>query len=1149
MVKFPVKMAILLTGVVTQGLVQISQGAPFVNDVSKSLRELGNPAESFYPTGNVASVQDMQLFEGRIYVGYGNLDNRVSKKPIYLDPATLTFFAETAPILMEEEVFRRFRVFDSELYIESFDPISPLSSLYRCDANGWQINPMNFPGSGRHNFDIFKYDGWLFTGGGFGFPGIAISADGGTNWTLPGVGITNSIFYDPEFFVFDGQLYASQDLSYAALFPDLSAPYLLKFSGSTSTPFTVVYDRPDDFYPTGDANTAKLSHFESYRGAGAYIGNGGLYVVRSMVPPLISKVPLPNAVGDYVVDLLSRSNGVYYLASIPQSGDPAFPYLGTIGKTEDLQTWTEICRFRAREVVQSFELVDGNFVVGLGNYLTTSRVHSGDVLYIPKVDANETRNQVVPAAFELVDGNVGELVPFGANQSSRVQQVFASATLSQVTGPQIITAMAFRPHAPVTQGFTSTIANVQIDLSTTTTSPPTLSTQFPTNLGTNTVTVFVGPLLLSSKSPNGSFGTRQFDVEIRFQKPFIFDPASGNLLVDIRNFDGGTFLPLDAVEGVGLPMAQLVSSIGGANSPTGVVSSPNIGLVTRFTTRSVASSNQAPTVSAGLNQTVNLPSMALLEGSILDDSRPNAPGLVTSLWSQVSGPGIVVLDSPSNLNTTAQFPRQGKYTLQLRAGDGLRMGTGEVAITALPIPRINLPPVVSAGADQIVVRTNRTTGKTNAVQLNGLVADDGFPQPPGLTTNLWYRVSGPGLVEIEAARTPSTLVRFSDAGLYVFRLVASDGELSASNDVSIIVLDGSTTNQPPSVNAGPDRVGSTAYPTVLHGVVTDDTVVTTAVSWMKVAGPGTVQFDNISNLNAMVSIAQAGHYVLRLIASDGNAQASDDMSIDVVDTLTVVVPNGLATTSGRGGNGFPLNISSPVRYQQIYAASQFPSNTGPFLISEIAFRPSSTSGGAFTSTVQQLIVELSTTQVSPYSGPLVLFADNIGTDKQGVFHGSVTMSSSFAGSSTKAFDVILPLQRPFLYDPRVGNLLVDIRNVYGGQTTFLDGTWGTGLPTSRIVSRPDGLEDERGQSDASPTALVTRFTLWMTPAPNLTVGLDPGRVRVLCKSIFGQRLILQASSNLMDWTLLESHVPLFAPVSIEDDSDQPRQFYRAYISP
>ena len=48
--------------------------------------------------------------------------------------------------------------------------------------------------------------------------------------------------------------------------------------------------------------------------------------------------------------------------------------------------------------------------------------------------------------------------------------------------------------------------------------------------------------------------------------------------------------------------------------------------------------NVAPNVNAGPNQNITLPASATLTGSVTDDGFPNPPGMVTTTWSQVSGP-------------------------------------------------------------------------------------------------------------------------------------------------------------------------------------------------------------------------------------------------------------------------------------------------------------------------------------------------------------------------------------------------------------------------------------------------------------------------------------------------------------------------------
>jgi hypothetical protein len=76
--------------------------------------------------------------------------------------------------------------------------------------------------------------------------------------------------------------------------------------------------------------------------------------------------------------------------------------------------------------------------------------------------------------------------------------------------------------------------------------------------------------------------------------------------------------------------------------------------------------------------------------------------------------------------------------------------------------------------------------------LSATVSDDGQPIAPGALTLGWTRVSGPGTVTFSAPTAATTAASFSAAGAYVLRLTASDGALSASDDVAI------TVNAPPA---------------------------------------------------------------------------------------------------------------------------------------------------------------------------------------------------------------------------------------------------------------------------------------------------------------------------------------------------------------
>ena len=72
--------------------------------------------------------------------------------------------------------------------------------------------------------------------------------------------------------------------------------------------------------------------------------------------------------------------------------------------------------------------------------------------------------------------------------------------------------------------------------------------------------------------------------------------------------------------------------------------------------------------------------------------------------------------------------------------------------------------------------------------LNGTVSDDGLPDPPGEVTTTWSQVSVTGTVTFTDASAVDTTASFSEAGTYVLRLTADDGEMTTSDEVTIVVI-------------------------------------------------------------------------------------------------------------------------------------------------------------------------------------------------------------------------------------------------------------------------------------------------------------------------------------------------------------------------
>ena len=140
-----------------------------------------------------------------------------------------------------------------------------------------------------------------------------------------------------------------------------------------------------------------------------------------------------------------------------------------------------------------------------------------------------------------------------------------------------------------------------------------------------------------------------------------------------------------------------------------------------------------------------------------------------------------------------------------------------------------------------------------------------------------------------------------------------------------------------------------------------------------------------------------------------------------------IVPGAFAAVDGNTNNVFPFGASTNgFRYQQVYAAAEF----GPaaIWIDAILFRPERGGVGPFVKSFAAVQLNLSTTSVAP-DGLSTTFAANVGADNTMVRSGPLTLSSlDVAGpGNTRAFDILIPFALPFLYNPTLGNLLIDFR--------------------------------------------------------------------------------------------------------------------------
>jgi hypothetical protein len=295
-----------------------------------------------------------------------------------------------------------------------------------------------------------------------------------------------------------------------------------------------------------------------------------------------------------------------------------------------------------------------------------------------------------------------------------------------------------------------------------------------------------------------------------------------------------------------------------------------------ITVQAAAPVNQPPQVNAGANQTVQLPASATLNGTVSDDGLPASPGVVTTAWSKVSGPGNVTLANAAARSTTASFSTPGTYVLRLTAGDGQFQVFDEVTITVQSAPVVNQPPQVSAGADQTIQLPASAT-------LAGTATDDGLPVAPGAVSTTWTRVSGPGTVTFANAANRNTTATFSAPGTYILRLTASDGLSTSSDDITLTVIPPLVQHQPPALTIGPDHEITFGNLANLRGVVTFTTPPRPVTSvWTLTLGPAAVLFANPTALETTAQFNVTGTYVLRLTVSDGQFTVFDEVTVSVV---------------------------------------------------------------------------------------------------------------------------------------------------------------------------------------------------------------------------------------------------------------------------
>jgi alpha-tubulin suppressor-like RCC1 family protein len=329
-----------------------------------------------------------------------------------------------------------------------------------------------------------------------------------------------------------------------------------------------------------------------------------------------------------------------------------------------------------------------------------------------------------------------------------------------------------------------------------------------------------------------------------------------------------------------------------------------------------ASGNVPPTVGAGSNQTIQLPTSSVtLTGTATGN---NGATITSTAWTEVSGPVTGTIAAASSLSTgVSGLTTAGTYVFQLKATDNNGLtGTATVTIT---VEAANVPPTVNAGSDLTIQLP------VSSVTLSGTATGNGGAT---ISSTAWTEVAGPVTATIASAGSLSTGVSgLTTAGTYVFQLKATDNNgLSGSGTVTVTVQAAAPpVNVPPTVSAGSDQTILLPVSTAtLTGTATGNSGATiSSTVWTEVSGPVTATIAAASSLSTGVTgLTTAGSYVFELKATDNNGLSNTAAVTITVETAdvpptvnagsaeTIQLPTSSLTLTGSAAGNGGATISS-----------------------------------------------------------------------------------------------------------------------------------------------------------------------------------------------------------------------------------------------
>jgi len=281
--------------------------------------------------------------------------------------------------------------------------------------------------------------------------------------------------------------------------------------------------------------------------------------------------------------------------------------------------------------------------------------------------------------------------------------------------------------------------------------------------------------------------------------------------------------------------------------------------------------NERPVAEAGDEQVVSTQTQVLVSGASSSDPEG---GILSFNWSvAVENPTPVIF--PEDQVSFSFTPTvAGTYIFILTVSDGeLTSQPDSVRITASSSG--NRAPVADAGPDFVI-------GAGASVPLSALNSSD--PNGDQLSYS-WGIVSAPDSIALDDSTAAQTRFTATISGEYRFQLRVSDGELSSTDEVSILVR--AAGNLPPVAHAGEDQQVAQGELVILDATLSSDPdgdALDLLYHWSIGQAPaGAVTLSDSTAAQPTFIASQPGVYIFGLEVTDGDLTSLQD-----VVTITVL---------------------------------------------------------------------------------------------------------------------------------------------------------------------------------------------------------------------------------------------------------------------